>query len=231
MIAHTGTSGFSFDAWRGTFYPEGLPAKGFLRHYASQLSTVELNNTFYRMPTSAALQGWRDQVPPTFRFSVKAPRRITHLSRLLNCAETLDLLVERVAVLGDQLACVLFQLPPNMKCDLPRLEAFLDTWAGRAAAAFEFRHPSWFEDPAVLALLERHRVALCIGDPEKDEREAPWVATAPFAYVRLRAPGYDDAALRSWAEKIRALQAVEAFVFFKHEVEGPDYAARLRDML
>jgi uncharacterized protein YecE (DUF72 family) len=230
MRVHTGTSGFSFDTWRGGFYPAGLPAKGFLRYYAERLGTVELNNTFYRMPTSAALEGWRDQVPAQFRFSVKAPQRITHMLRLVNTRETLDLLLERVAVLGERLGCVLFQLPPNFKLDLPRLEAFLAELAGRAPAAFEFRHPSWYDD-TVLEALRRHSVALCIGDPEKDERVAPWAVTADFAYVRLRAPGYDEGQLRAWGAKIAALQATEAFVFFKHEVMGPDYAARLRDMV
>lgn len=233
MSIHIGTSGFSFDSWRGNFYPKELPAKGFLKHYASRLSAVELNNTFYRMPTTEALQGWRDQVPDGFRFSVKAPQRITHMLRLRGTQETLGVLLERITALSDRLGCVLFQLPPNFKLDIGRLDEFLTELRSRSSelpTAFEFRHPSWFEAP-VIELLRRHSVALCIGDPEKDERQAPWVATANFAYVRLRAAGYDEAELQAWAAKIRGLGAAETYVFFKHEVQGPEYAARLRDML
>jgi uncharacterized protein YecE (DUF72 family) len=227
MRVHSGTSGFSFPAWKGVFYPEKTPAKGFLSYYASHLGTVELNNTFYRMPQVKDLEGWCAQVPPEFRFAVKAPRRITHLSRLKDCQEPLDALVERLGALGQRLGCVLFQLPPNMKLDHARLEKFLSELGGRVPTAFEFRHPSWYE-ASTLDLLREHQVAMCVGDPEDDGNyQAPWISTANFAYVRLRADSYTDAQLREWAVRISRLPAQEAFVFFKHEVTAPEYAQRL----
>jgi uncharacterized protein YecE (DUF72 family) len=223
----TGTSGFSYEPWRGSFYPEELPTKRWLAYYAERLPAVEINNTFYRMPKASLLAGWAEQVPEDFRFAIKAPRRITHIKRLKSAEEETGYFVETLGALGSRLGVVLFQLPPNLKLDLARLETFLDLLAGRVPAAFEFRHPSWSE-PAVVSLLRARGAALCIADV--DEAPAPEaVATASFTYVRLRRECYAAADLAEWVARLRALPVRDAFVFFKHEDAGvgPRLAAEL----
>jgi uncharacterized protein YecE (DUF72 family) len=199
-----------------------------LAHYSARLPSVELNNTFYRMPTAQAVEGWRDQVPAEFRFAVKASRRLTHLGRLRNFEEPLGLLLQRLEPFDARLGCVLFQLPPNMRCDAERLEAFLEGLGGRVPAAFEFRHASWFDEP-VFALLRAHGAALCVGYPDT-ELEVPWLATSPMAYVRLRADAYSDADLQRWVDRVRQLDVAQAYVFFKHETAGPSYAMRFMEL-
>jgi uncharacterized protein YecE (DUF72 family) len=223
-----GTSGFSYEQWKGPFYPEDLPASQMLRYYAERLSSVEINNTFYRMPRSSVLEGWLAQVPESFRFAIKASRRITHVKRLKEAGEETDYLLGRLAALGDRLGVVLFQLPPNLKCDLPRLESFLARLAGRVPAAFEFRHPTWQEDE-VAALLREHGAALCCADD--DEQPASLVVTAPFAYLRLRRSCYEPDELASWARRLCDTRCQRAFVFFKHEEAGagPRLAAAFRE--
>jgi uncharacterized protein YecE (DUF72 family) len=214
-----GTSGFSYEEWHGPFYPEGLKAGERLRYYAGRLATVEINNTFYRMPKAELMLGWKEQVPEGFRFALKAPRRITHIQRLREPAASLPHLYEVAGALGDRLGPILFQLPPNLKLDLERLRAFLDALPPGTMAAFEFRHPSWHEEP-VRALLAERGVALCAVDGDEEERNAPLLRTADFAYLRLRRPGYDDAELGRFAAAVAALGCREAYVYFKHEDAG-----------
>jgi uncharacterized protein YecE (DUF72 family) len=215
-----GTSGYSYAPWKGSFYPEKLPAAKMLGYYATRLPTVEINNTFYRMPSKEAVAAWGQEVPAGFRFALKAPRRITHERRLVGVEQAVDLLFAASDTLEGRLGPILFQLPPNFRLDLGRLEGFLQqvrARAPRAQPAFEFRHPSWFA-PEVYAALERHQAALCISDSE--ELSTPVQATARWGYLRLRRQDYDDAAVTGWAERIAAQPWDEAFVYFKHEDEG-----------
>lgn len=227
MKLYAGTSGYAYTAWKGSFYPADLPARRMLNFYATQLRTVEINNTFYRMPTTSLLRGWADEVPDDFRFALKAPQRITHLARLVDADEATGYLLDVAATLGDRLGALLFQLPPNLKKDAARLDAFLALLPAPWRAAFEFRHTSWFDDE-VFELLRAHRAALCIADAEGG-LEVPWVATADWGYLRLRRPDYDEAALKTWAQRVRREDWQQAFVFFKHEEagRGPQLAQRL----
>jgi len=230
MQLHVGTSGFSYKEWKGPFYPEDLPAKAMLRYYAERLSSVEINNTFYRMPRAGVLADWAAQVPGSFRFAIKASRRITHIKRLKQAGEETDYLLGQLAALGDRLGVVLFQLPPNLKRDLPRLQAFLAQLDRRVPAAVEFRHPSW-QDDEVSAALREHGVALCCADD--DEQPGRLVATAPLAYLRLRRAAYPPGELESWAQHLRDIPCEHAFVFFKHEDAGagPRLAAAFRELV
>ena len=224
-----GTSGYNYPEWKGSFYPADLAAAKMLPYYAARFPTVEINYTFYRMPNEKILTGWVPQVPEDFRFTLKAPRRITHDSKLVNC-ESLTAAFCLVAAnsLGSKLGTFLFQLPPNQKKDLPRLEAFLDTLPRKAPAAFEFRHPSWFADD-VFSALKAWNKALCIADSEK--LETPFEITADYAYFRLRDEGYTSADIEEWGRKISDLQSRcrDIFVYFKHEEEGkgPAFAREL----
>jgi uncharacterized protein YecE (DUF72 family) len=224
-----GTSGFSYDAWTGPFYPEDLPADGRLAFYATQLPAVEINNTFYRMPKPELLAGWAAQVPPGFRFALKASQRITHIKRLKDAAGEVKFLVGSARQLGEKLGPVLYGLPPNLKKDVPRLAAFLALLPSDVKSAFEFRNPSWLDDE-VFALLKSAGSALCIADDEKGT--TPLVATAPWGYVRLRREDYGEPGLAAWAEKVRGAGWDEAYVFFKHEEEGaaPALARRFAEI-
>ncbi len=230
MRVLAGTSGFSYKEWKGSFYPEDLPAEEMLSWYAAQLPAVEINNTFYRMPKPALLEAWAQQVPPQFRFVLKASQRITHHMRLKEAASEVEYFFGVAATLGERLGPALFQLPPNLKKDLPRLEAFLAVLPEGARAAFEFRHASWFEHDVYEALRARG-AALCIAEDE--ELATPLVATAPWGYLRLRRQDYDDAAVAAWAEKLQGQAWSEAYVFFKHEDAGagPKLAAQLLALL
>jgi uncharacterized protein YecE (DUF72 family) len=227
MQLRCGTSGFSYKEWKGPFYPAGIAAADMLAHYASRLPTVEINNTFYRLPDPALLARWREQVPESFRFAVKTSRRITHVKRLKDCEEEADRFFGAVAALGDRLGAVLVQLPPQFRVDAMRLEQFLEHVPLTVPAAFEFRHASWL-DPAVLALLEARGAAWVVVDEAGAPAPEALRRTAAWAYVRLRAPAYSSEALRSW---YRACEPFEqAFVFFKHEDEalGPAFAERMQ---
>lgn len=226
MHVHTGTSGFSYDEWHGRFYPVGLPADERLRHYSGRLSSVEINNSFYQMPKAALLTRWRQAVPDEFRFALKAPRRITHSQQLQQSKESLEYFLKAASALGDTLGPVLFQLPPFLRKDAPRLSEFLPLLPPTLRAAFEFRHASWFDDE-IFSLLSGHNAALCCGDAEKSERSPPLVATADFGYLRLRAPSYTEQDLHTWSGLILGQRWTEAYVYLKHEVLGPDYAAFL----
>ena len=218
MNLFVGTSGYSYKEWKGSFYPEKLPAKDMLAYYATRLPAVEINNTFYRLPQKTVLENWRDQVPENFRFSVKASQRITHFKRLNGVADETRYLLETAAALGERLGPVLFQLPPNMKKDLPRLESFLQTLPPETKATWEFRHPTWLEDD-VLELLSRYSHPLCISDT--DDMPVNHVdKTANWGYLRLRRVNYSAENLAEWLQRIRHQNWDHAYVFFKHEDEG-----------
>jgi uncharacterized protein YecE (DUF72 family) len=225
MNLYTGTSGYAYKEWKGSFYPEDLKADAMLPFYASQFNACEINNSFYRMPAEKTLLQWAAQVPAGFRFVLKAPQKITHFTRLKEeSRQPLDFFLSVARSLGDQLGPLLFQLPPNMKLDLPRLEAFLDYLPGDVRAAFEFRHASWF-DEAVFGALRSRRAALCIADT--DELQTPRVATvADWGYLRLRRVEYTGDEVAEWAAWTRAQSWGDAFVFFKHEdgATGPRLA-------
>jgi len=228
MKLYCGTSGFSFKEWKGPFYPEKLPANEMLAFYAARLPTVEINNTFYRMPRRAMLEGWVGQVPETFRFAIKAPRRITHVKQLAGCQEEAGYLFGTIGALGERLGVVLFQLPPHARADASKLDAFLELVPDGVPAAFEFRHASWRSD-VVYETLARHGAAWVAADDEGGEPgELP--KTAAHTYLRLRAESYDDRSLNSW--KARCADFERAFVFFKHEEggAGPAYARRMLDL-
>jgi uncharacterized protein YecE (DUF72 family) len=218
MSLHVGTSGYSYKEWKGSFYPEKIPAKEMLRFYSERLSTVEINATFYRLPQKSTLENWKEQVPKSFRFSLKAPQRITHFKRLNEVGDDTKYFLEIAATLEDQLGVVLFQLPPNMKKDLPRLETFLSALPAQPRAAFEFRHPTWFDDD-VLALLRARNCALCISDTD-DMPVTHIDKTADWGYLRLRRVLYSEEHLRDWLARVRQQNWNETFVFFKHEDEG-----------
>ncbi|MFO7178349.1 MAG: DUF72 domain-containing protein [Pseudomonadota bacterium] len=222
-----GTSGFSYPEWRGSFYPPDLPPRQMLAAYSVRLPTVEINNTFYRMPSATLLDGWARQVPESFTFALKAPRRITHLAKLAGVEEPLRVFFELAARLGPRLGPLLFQLPPTFKKDLDRLTRFLELLPEGPRVAFEFRHASWFADDVYAALAARG-AALVAAEVDPDEGTgAPFVRTAPFTYVRLRRADYAGPALDAALERVRALGVETAFVYFKHEVSGPAYATAL----
>jgi len=231
MRYSVGTSGYSYVGWRGPFYPERLPSRDWLRFYAERLPAVEINNTFYRLPRASVLESWAEQVPGGFRFALKASRRITHFKRLAGCADETGYLLGSAGALGERLGALLFQLPPNLPRDLERLDAFLELLPRGAPVAFEFRHPSWLEEPVFERLRRRDCALVSVDDEERGE--AALVSTASFGYLRLRRPGYERADLADWAKRIRAQDWREVFVFFKHEEAGlgPRLAAELLELL
>lgn len=237
MNLYVGTSGYSYKEWKGSFYPDDLPAKKMLSYYGERFRTVEINATFYRMPKASVLEAWAADVPQDFKFVLKASQRITHMQRLKDAGDSLRYLLETSSVLQQRLGPLLFQLPPNLKKDAARLSEFLQLLPRRAestgGAAFEFRHESWFDDE-VFGLLRDHQAAMCIAeaggaDGGEDKLKVPFVSTADWGYLRLRMPEYSDAELKSWLKKIKDQQWRDAFVFFKHEDEGkgPQMAQRM----
>ncbi len=233
MQVLVGTSGYSYKEWKGTFYPEKLKAAEMLHYYAERLGTVEINNTFYRMPTDAMLLHWAEQVPEGFTFVLKGAQRITHMKRLKDVADLVDYFFRTAAALGAKLGPVFFQLPPNLKKDVERLREFLALLPPDRPVAFEFRHESWF-DEEVYAALRNRGAALCAADTDDSGEEgAPVVPTASFGYLRLRRADYDDDAMRAWVDRVRSQPWDRAFVFFKHEDagKGPALAARFVEAL
>ena len=222
-----GASGYSFKEWKGTFYPEKIRPDEMLAYYAERLPTVEINNTFYRMPKVSVLEEWAKGTPEAFRFSIKASRRITHMSRLKaeSSAAPLKYLYDNLAALGPKLGPVLFQLPPFLKKDLPRLAEFLALLPQGHNAAFEFRNESWFDDEVYTAL-KGAGAALCLSERE-DNAPPPLVETAPWGYIRLRLESYSEAELHAWAERLGATGWREIFVYFMHEPTAPAYARSL----
>lgn len=227
---YAGSSGFSYKQWKGPFYPEKLPATKMLEFYAEQLPSVEINNTFYRMPRRELLAAWVGRVPVGFQFAIKASRQITHFKKLQNCDEAMGYFVGALEGLGDRLGPVLFQLPPNFALDLERLEAFLKLIPEQVRAAFEFRHDSWII-PDVADLLAAQNHTLVWADTEKLE-VAQWPDQGEWFYLRLRRQSYDEQQLLTWLGRLKAAKAKTAFVYFKHEDEGaaPALARQLLDL-
>ena len=227
-----GTSGYNYLEWRGNFYPADLPPSRMLPFYAARFPTVEINYTFYRMPTDTMLRGWAAATPEQFKLTLKAPRRITHDAKLQNCRPLLDTFVTTAMTLHEKLGVLLFQMPPTFKLALPVLDEFLGWLPAGVRAAFEFRHPSWFV-PEVFERLQRRNLALCVAESEK--MATPLVVTADFGYFRLRDEGYTAADLRQWAGRLREQQARcgDIFVYFKHEEagKGPQFAQELIGLL
>ena len=230
MELHIGTSGYSYPAWKGHFYPDDLPAKKMLAYYATKLDTVEINNTFYKMPSAKLVQAWADEVPAKFVFAIKAPQRITHMQRLKNARENVEFLLSAIELLAEKQGPVLFQLPPNFKADVSLLKDFLNQMPKRILAAFEFRHSSWFCDETY-EVLKSAGASLCIADDEK--LSTPPIATANWGYLRLRREDYVDADINEWGKRISAQPWERAFVYFKHEdrAKGPAFAALLRSLM
>lgn len=225
MKLYCGTSGFSFPEWKGPFYPEKLPNNQMLEYYASHLPTVEINNTFYRMPRQSVLEGWAAKVPETFRFAVKTPRRISHSKQLKDCEEEAGYFFEALDSLGERLGAVLVQLPPHAQVNVDNLDAFLKLVPDHIPVAFEFRHASWRHD-TVYEVLKKHQAAWVTADNDGGEpSELP--ETANWTYLRLRALGYTDESLRVW--RTRCEDFARAFVYFKHEDNGvgPALAERI----
>ncbi len=222
---HVGTSGYGYKEWKGRFYPEHISQKEMLPFYAKHFDAVEINNTFYRMPTRELLLGWAEQVHDDFVFALKAPQVITHIKRLRNIETDAGRLATTAAVLDKKLGPILFQLPGNFAKDHARLKALLDL-VPHTMAAFEFRHQSWFAEE-IFDLLRERRCALCVSDREPGS-SPDVVNTAPWGYLRLRRPGYTDADLAVWHERIAGQGWDDVYVFFKHEDEaaGPELAER-----
>ena len=222
-----GASGYSFKEWKGTFYPSDMKADGMLAFYSARLPTVEINNTFYRMPRTEMLENWAKTVPDSFNFAIKASRRITHFAQLKpdSAADSLAFLYRCLASLGAKRGPVLFQTPPFLKKDLPRLKDFLQLLPQGHAAAFEFRHDSWFADDVYEALKESG-ASLCLSERE-DNAPPPLVETAPWGYVRLRLEEYTDTALELWARRLDQTGWNDVYVYFMHEPTAPAYAQTL----
>ncbi|OHD23473.1 MAG: hypothetical protein A2064_01915 [Spirochaetes bacterium GWB1_66_5] len=225
MVLRIGTSGYSYKEWKGGFYPEDLAAADMLSYYAQRLGTVEINNTFYRLPTAKLLEGWASQVPAEFRFVLKVSQKITHFKRLKGVEEETRYLLQALPALGGKLGALLVQLPPNLPRDDQRLAAFLDLLPAGLRAALEVRNPSW-RDPAVYALLEKHGVAL-VASQTDEEPDPEILPTAPWGYLRLRKSSYEPKELAAWSRKIAKTGWQEAFVFFKHEQIAPDLAEKM----
>ncbi|MBL8748470.1 MAG: DUF72 domain-containing protein [Planctomycetes bacterium] len=229
LSLHVGTSGFSYDEWRPAFYPDDLKKDAMLPFYAERLPAVELNNTFYRMPSAKMVAKWRSQVPDTFRFVVKASQRITWTQKLVDCGELVTLLFTVLEPLGDTLGCVFYQVPKWVRKDVAVLRDFLALQPKGTRVAMEFAHPTWGDDDALAAMRE-HDVAIVASD--KDDAPPPVIAdTSTWCYLRLRRAAYSDLDLRGWRDRLRARGGL-AFVFFKHEdsCAGPALARRFLDL-
>ena len=228
MNLWVGTSGFQYAEWKGTFYPEDLPTSKMLPFYAERFSTTEVNYTFHRIPSPKTIEGWWKATPARFKFSLKAPQKVTHFAKLRNCADTLRYFCEVITDLEGKLGAVLFQLPPGLKKDVGLLAAFLEDVPAPMRAAFEFRHESWLDDET-FTLLKSKNAALCIAESEK--LSTPPEATADFGYLRLRREDYQEADIARWAEVVRAKSSAwsDAYIYFKHEESGvgPKFAAEM----
>lgn len=232
MNLFVGTSGFQYAEWKGNFYPEDLSTAKMLPYYAERFATTEINYTFHRIPSAKTIDGWCKATPEKFKFSLKAPQKVTHWAKLRNCGDTLKYFYGVIADLEAKLGVVLFQLPPNLKKDVALLRSFFEECPPTLRAAFEFRHDSWLDDE-VFALLKEKNIALCIADSEK--LSTPMVPTADYGYLRLRREDYKDVDVKRWAETIEANRSVwsDAFVYFKHEESGtgPKLARQLMELL
>jgi uncharacterized protein YecE (DUF72 family) len=226
-----GTSGFQYTEWKGNFYPEDLPTAKMLPFYAGRFSSTEINYTFRRIPAPKTIENWRTLTPEEFRFALKAPQKITHWSKLRDCADTLEYFLKVVTGLGERLGPVLFQLPPTFKKDAEVLNSFLRELPSMRSA-FEFRNESWF-DQEIFDLLKSRNIALCIADT--DTVTTPKKITADYGYLRLRREDYMKADVEQWAEFVREQKSnwQEAFVYFKHEESGigPKLARQMIELL
>jgi uncharacterized protein YecE (DUF72 family) len=234
MLIRPGTSGWSYKEWKGSFYPSDLPGDDMLHHYATLLPTVEINNSFYRIPKEKVLLEWAGQVPADFRFVLKASRRITHINRLANEDGTLEYFLRTINVLGERLGPTLFQCPPSLRKDLARLRDFLAAIPRTWRSAMEFRHASWFTDDVYDALREHDIALVAVDEDESEGPGAPLVPTASWGYLRLRRAEYGDDALKGWIDRIRSQSWQEAYAFLKHDEDkptGPEAAMRLRDLV
>jgi uncharacterized protein YecE (DUF72 family) len=222
-----GASGYAYKEWKGGFYPDKIQPEAMLAWYAERLPSVEINNTFYQMPKAAVLAHWAEATPEAFRFAIKASRRITHDARLKAdaAADSVAYLYKNLATLGAKRGPVLYQLPPLLKKDLPRLREFLDVLPQDHRAAFEFRNDSWFDDDTYAAL-RAAGAALCLSERE-DKALPPLVETASWGYVRLRLEQYSDEDLERWVGQLAATQWQDIHVYFMHEPTAPGYAATL----
>ena len=215
MKLRAGTSGYSFKEWKGTFYPADLKADGMLAFYATKFATLEINNTFYRLPKESVLAEWASQVPDNFTFAIKASQKITHYTRLKAESESMvQFLLKNTATLGEKMGPILFQLPPNLKKDVPRLQNFLSYLPENRRYTFEFRHESWFDED-VFSVLRDRDIAMCIS--ESGELTCPVVCTATWGYLRLHKLDYSPDALTEWAKCVTSQQWNDAYVYFKHD--------------
>ena len=233
MRINVGTSGYSYKEWKGTFYPDDLPAAKMLPYYAERFDSVEINNTFYRMPEAKTLAKWATEVPDGFTFILKAPQRITHQKKLVETSDDIRYLFEVAESLGPKLGPVLFQLPPFSRKDVPRLRDFIATLPHDRRIAFEFRHASWFDEETYDVLRARD-VALCAADTDEvTDVDGLVVPTASWGYARLRRTEYAEGELAQWAARVQRQPWSDAYVFFKHEDEGkgPRFAVQFRDAL
>jgi uncharacterized protein YecE (DUF72 family) len=226
MAIAVGTSGYSYKEWKGHFYPADLPAAKMLPYYAEHFDTVEINNTFYRMPEAKTLAKWATEVPERFTFILKAPQRITHQKRLVDAGDEVRYLFEAAESLGSKLGPVLFQLPPYFRKDAAKLREFIGMLPEGKAVGFEFRHASWFDDE-IYSILRGRDAALCAADTdESGSADSLVIPTASWGYLRLRRTEYSDDTLAQWARRVEGQPWQRAFVFFKHEDEGkgPQFA-------
>jgi uncharacterized protein YecE (DUF72 family) len=230
MNIHIGTSGWSYKEWKGSFYPEKLPADEMLRFYSSRFATVEVNNSFYRIPSEPVLAAWAGQVPPDFRFVMKASRRVTHSNRLKDEDGSLAYFLRAVNPLGERLGPTLFQLPPTFKKDTARLGDFLNRLPRRWPAAIEFRHSTWFDEEVYDLLRARDVPLVTVDEDQAEGAGAPLVPTASWGYLRLRRTQYDTPALEQWAATIRRQTWDQAYVFLKHEEGSPAGPAAAEEM-
>lgn len=229
MKIYVGTSGFGYKEWKGKFYPERISPKEMLRFYSERFGAVEINNTFYHMPTESVLESWAEQVPDDFIFAFKAPQVITHLKRLRNVGSEADYFFRTLSILDKKLGPVLFQFPKSFRVDMPALEDFL-AMLGNISCAFEFRSPSWL-NAQTLDLLREGEHSLCTADTDENPADGI-ISTAPWGYLRLRRSDYADADLSKWVERIASQKWKKAFVFFEHEdkARGPELAMRFHEL-
>ncbi|HEY4365777.1 MAG TPA: DUF72 domain-containing protein [Steroidobacteraceae bacterium] len=230
MAIWVGTSGYNYPEWKGSFYPEKLPATRMLPYYAERLDTVEINYTYYRTPNEKTLDSWSRATPDRFKLTLKAPKRITHDAKLHDCADAVRYFIDTAAKLGPKQGALLFQLPPYLRKNLELLDTFLTAFPENTCAAFEFRHVSWL-DAEVYARLRARNLALCVADSQK--LSTPVEITADYGYFRLRDEGYTSADITRWAQIIRDSTSAcrDVFVYFKHEEagKGPEFARLLLD--